>query len=167
MNAMSALKWELSWAPPLVLPWAFYLALIPFFGKNLHKSSVLFVMSSSRFGHGGAGAIRVIGKTALESGGLFGLLMGVGGLIRCNDFPLSSLDDNGNDHFVSITAPPFLSSSCRLHVLETAADNFGHLKHLIHATTTGIFSNSSVPSTADVRERQWKNDFMYYVNRKF
>jgi Reactive mitochondrial oxygen species modulator 1 len=36
-----------------------------------------------RYGSGGEGFSRIVGKSALQSGSMFGLFMGIGGLIRC------------------------------------------------------------------------------------
>lgn len=43
------------------------------------------VLSSGRHGHGGAGFMPVVGKMVMQSAGSFGLFMGIGGLVRCDD----------------------------------------------------------------------------------
>lgn len=41
-----------------------------------------------RHGHGGAGFVPVVGKMVMQSAGSFGLFMGIGGLVRCDDVPV-------------------------------------------------------------------------------
>lgn len=40
-----------------------------------------------RYGHGGNGALRTIGKVVVQSGASFGLFMGIGAGIRCDERP--------------------------------------------------------------------------------
>lgn len=43
------------------------------------------LLHADRHGHGGAGFVPVVGKMVLQSAGSFGLFMGIGGLVRCDD----------------------------------------------------------------------------------
>ena len=38
-----------------------------------------------RYGHGGNGFVRTVGKMVVQSGASFGLFMGIGAGIRCDD----------------------------------------------------------------------------------
>ncbi|KGG51567.1 hypothetical protein DI09_31p180 [Mitosporidium daphniae] len=40
-----------------------------------------------RHGHGGMGYLRYVAKSALTSGGMFGLFMGIGSVLRCDNGP--------------------------------------------------------------------------------
>ena len=113
------------------------------------SSKLLFV----RMGHGGNGFIRVVGKSALESGGLFALLMGVGGLIRCDELlvspsdrlsPLTLTDKNRHD------------SPCLVKPL-----------HYLTQFFTPSFSSTSMNERIAQENRVMKHDFMHLVNRKY
>jgi hypothetical protein len=38
-----------------------------------------------RYGHGGNGFLRTVGKMVVQSGASFGLFMGIGAFIRCDE----------------------------------------------------------------------------------
>lgn len=46
---------------------------------------IFLMMSYDRYGHGGQGYLRTVGKMAIQSGASFGLFMGIGSFIRCDD----------------------------------------------------------------------------------
>ena len=104
-------------------------------------------------GHGGNGFIRVIGKSALESGGLFALLMGVGGLIRCDELLVSP-----NDHLspLTLTYKNHHDPPCLIKPLHHLAQYF-----------TASFSSTSMNERMAQENRVMKHDFMYSVNRKY
>jgi hypothetical protein len=104
---------------------------------------------SLRQGHGGEGVIRVLGKAALESGGLFGLLMGVGGLIRCEDQLPYQQQLYGPGRFPSALRKPTFTP------LAASSGSFGRPSCMLED-----------PSSAQVC-RAMKQDFMLHVNRKF
>lgn len=56
---------------------------LQFYGKPIRFYGVWFTIFSH--GHGGNGFLPTVGKIMLQSGGSFGLFMGIGGLVRCDD----------------------------------------------------------------------------------
>lgn len=49
----------------------------------------MFLTLHFRHGHGGNGFFPTVGKIMLQSGASFGLFMGIGGLVRCDEHPLA------------------------------------------------------------------------------
>jgi hypothetical protein len=51
--------------------------------------ALLATVSVLRHGHGGAGFLRTVGRTAFQSGASFGLFMGIGSVLRADNGDLS------------------------------------------------------------------------------
>lgn len=54
---------------------------------------VLGTFSVFRYGHGGAGFFPTVGRFVIQSGASFGLFMGIGGLVRCDENEYVSVND--------------------------------------------------------------------------
>ena len=90
----------------------------------------------------------MIGKAALESGALFGLLMGVGGLIRCEEHHAGS--------FGFMKTPP---KSTALASLPSAS--------IHHQTSLKSSMKPSMEESKLAALRATRLDYMLHVNRKF
>ena len=138
-------------------------------------------------GHGGQGFIRVIGKSALESGSLFALLMGIGGLIRCEEH--SSLQVQSHsfsfDNNRGLTATT--SNSAAFHTflselnpvtagLATKIEEnphafmqfFPRFFAWIKETSSTIVPINEHRRHSDEKDNaSIKRDYFYWINRKF